>query len=287
MKRILTLLFAASSTLAVAQIQTPAASSAGTVSSVIGLTDVKIEYSRPKAKGRKIFGEGADFLVPFGKTEPWRTGANSGTKITFGDDVKVEGNAVPKGEYLIFSWPGAAEWTISLYKDLTIGGNTAGYDATKEQVRFKVKSEKLTEKVETFTIGISDIADDNTSGKVQIAWENTSVKFTVAAEYDAKVMKAIEANTKVNPSNLIAAARYYFDTKKDLNQALKWADEYLAVGKNSEQFWNVHFKAQVQKALGDKKGALATAQQSLDLAKKAPSDFGYIKLNEDLIKSLK
>jgi hypothetical protein len=285
MKKFLVIVLMAASIFAEAQIQTPAASSAATVSSVVGLTDIKIEYSRPKAKGRKIFGEGADFLTPYGAI--WRTGANNGTRITFSDDVKVEGNAVPKGTYLLFTWPSATEWTVSLYKDLELGGNTAGYDMAKEQVRFKVKSEKLAEKVETFTMAITDIADDNTGAKIQISWENTSVKFAVGVEFDAKVMKAIEANTKVNPANLMAAARYYFDAKKDLKQALAWVNEYFADGKNGDQFWNIHFKAQLQKALGDKAGAAATAQKSLELAKKAPSDFGYIKQNEDLLKSLK
>ena len=112
MKNTLTILLALMCFVATAQVQTPQSSPAGSVTTVVGLTDVKIDYSRPRAKGRKIFGEGADYLLPYGAI--WRTGANSGTKITFGDDVKVEGIAVPKGEYLIFSWPAASEWTVSL-----------------------------------------------------------------------------------------------------------------------------------------------------------------------------
>src|SRR5882757_5313986 len=139
MKNILMILLAAISVGAVAQVQLPAASSAGSVSSRVGLTDVKIDYSRPKMKGRKIFGEGADFLIPFGKI--WRTGANNGTKISFSEDVKVEGMAVPKGEYLIFTWPGAAEWSISLYKDLELGGNTDDYKTQNELIKVKVKPE--------------------------------------------------------------------------------------------------------------------------------------------------
>jgi hypothetical protein len=145
-----------------AQIQTPAASPAGSVSSTIGLTDVKIDYFRPRLKGRKIFGE-KDVMYPHGTI--WRTGANSGTKISFSDDVKVENIDVPKGEYLIFTWPGANEWTISLYKDLSLGGNTQEYDASKEAAKFKVKTKKLAEKVETFTISIDDIAADNKTGR--------------------------------------------------------------------------------------------------------------------------
>ncbi len=287
MKKILSTVFLMTALvwIAEAQIKTPQPSSAASVSSVVGLTDITIDYSRPKAKGRKIYGAGSDFLVPYG--EIWRTGANTGTKITFSDDVEVEGKKVAKGSYLIFTWPGASEWTVSLYNDLSIGGNTGGYDASKEAAKFTVKSEKTTPMVETFTMAIGDIAEDNTSAKVQIAWENTSVKFGVKVDFDAIVMKSIEANTKVNPNNLIAAAQYYYSVNKDLPQALKWTNEYLAIDKNSSQFWNIHFKAQIQKAMGDKKGAEATAKQSIELAKKADNDFGYVKRNEDLIKSLK
>ena len=190
-----------------AQVQTPAPSPAATVTTVVGLTDVKIDYSRPRAKGRKIFGEGTTFVTPYGSI--WRTGANSGTKISFSDEVMVEGTKVPAGQYLIFTWPGTAEWTVTLYKDLTLEGNTTEYDKTKEVANFKVKSEKLTEKVEMLTINITDLADDNKSAKVQLAWENTSVKFAIGVDFDAKVMKSIEASTKVSPGNYFQAAVYY------------------------------------------------------------------------------
>lgn len=267
--------------LAQAQVQVPSASPAGSVSTTVGLTDIKIEYSRPRVKGRTIFGEGTA-LVPYGSI--WRTGANSGTTISFSTDVKVEGIDVPKGQYLIFTWPGANEWTISLYKDVTLGGNTGKYDKAQEAANFKVKPEKLTEKIETLTINIGDIADDNKSAKVQIAWENTSVKFTVAVDYDAIVMKSIEQNTKVNPYNYFQAAVYYLENGKDLNKALEWVN--IAVKEANSPFWMLHQKAKIQKALGDKKGAIETATASLEAAKKAENR-DYQMMNEDLIKSLK
>ncbi len=281
MKNTLTILLATLCFVASAQVQTPAPSPTASVSTVVGLTDVKIDYSRPRSKGRKIFGEGADFLLPYGAI--WRTGANSGTKITFGDDVKVEGVAVPKGEYLIFSWPGASEWTVSLYKDVAIGGNTDGYDKAKEAANFKVKSEKLTEKVETFTINISDIADDSKSAKVQLAWENTSVKFTIGVDYDAKVMKSIEASTKISPNNYLNAAVYYLENGKDIKQALEWANKAV---ESNPAFWVLYQKARIQKAAGDKAGAMATSTASLAEAKKA-NNRDYQKMNEELQKSLK
>ncbi len=263
-----------------AQIQTPAASPAGSVSTTVGLTEIKVDYFRPRMRGRKIFGEGA--LLPFGSI--WRTGANSGTRISFGDDVTVEGIAVPKGEYLIYTWPGANEWTVSLYSDLRLGGNTDDYDKSKEVANFKVKPEKLSEKVETFTINIGDIADDNKSAKVQLAWENTSVKFSVGVDFDAKVMKSIDANTQVNPNNYYSAAVYYLDNNKDLNKALEWIT--LADKANPNRYWILHQKAKIQKALGDKKGAIESANASIKAAKEA-NNRDYLTMNEDLIKSMK
>lgn len=283
MKKIIIALFMAVNIGAYAQIETPAASPGATLSTRIGLTDVKISYSRPRIKGRKIFGTGVDFLTPFGTI--WRTGANQGTVISFGDDVEVEGKKVAKGDYLLLTIPGASEWTVILYKDVALGGNTTDYKQENDAARFTVKSEKLAEKIEMFTINVTDLTDDNTTAKIQLAWENTSVKFAVKTDFDSKVMKAIEANTKVNPNVYVSAARYYFETHRDLKKALEWID--LGIAGNPEAFWNINLKAQIQKAAGDKAGALATAQKSLELAKKAPSDFGYIKQNEDLIKSLK
>lgn len=286
-KSLLIVVLAVMCLIAEAQVQTPSASPAGSVSSTIGLTDVKIDYFRPRLKGRKIFGA-KDVMYPHGTI--WRTGANSGTKISFSDDVKVEGIAVPKGEYLIFTWPGATEWTVSLYKDLKLGGNTNAYDKTQEAANFKVKSEKLAKKVETFTISIDDIAADNKSGVVRLMWENTAVPFTISAEYDAKVMASIEANTKadpntkVNPNNYFQAAVYYLENGKDLKKALEWVN--LALESNPTAFWMLHQKAKIQKALGDKKGASETATASLNAAKEAKNK-DYQTMNEDLIKSLK
>ena len=73
-----------------AQVEVPAPSPFSKVEQKVGLTDVTVEYSRPGAKNRRVFGK----LVPFG--EMWRTGANASTKVTFSEDVQVEGQRVEK-----------------------------------------------------------------------------------------------------------------------------------------------------------------------------------------------
>jgi hypothetical protein len=282
MKKALILVLLAVSLAAQAQVQTPAASPAATVTTVVGLTDVKIEYSRPKAKGRKIFGAGAEFLVPFGQV--WRTGANAGSRVTFSDDVKFGGSDVPKGTYLLLTIPGASDWTVILYKDASIGGDMSAYKQENDQARVSVKSEKLTEKVETLTLGISDLSENGKTANLQLSWENTSVKVAIAVDFDAKVMKSIEASTKVNPNNLYNAATYYFENGKDLKQALDWAT--TASASNADAYWMSHLKAKIQKAMGDKKGATESAMASKAAAEKA-KNADYVKMNDDLIKGLK
>jgi hypothetical protein len=283
MKNILVIALLVVGLAAQAQVQTPQPSTASTVTNVVGLTEVKIEYSRPKAKGRKIFGASTvDFLTPYGKL--WRTAANTGSKVTFSDDVKFGGVDVPKGTYLLLSIPGAAEWTVILYKDVAMGGSTERYDQTKDQARVVVKSEKLTEKVETFTLEIADFAENSKSANLQIMWENTSVKVPITVDFDAKVMKSIEANTKVNPNNYFNAAVYYLENGKDLNQALAFVNK--AVEADPTAFWILYQKARIQKGLNDKAGALATSKVSLEESIKA-KNADYQKMNEELQKSLK
>src|SRR3954469_25355394 len=87
-------------------LKTPAPSPTQTLDQAFGLSNIKIEYSRPGIKGRVIFGD----LVPYGKV--WRTGANSSTKITFSDTVNVAGNMVKPGTYALYTIPGKDEWQI-------------------------------------------------------------------------------------------------------------------------------------------------------------------------------
>lgn len=282
MKRVFMFLALVMSVATQAQVLSPAPSPAATVTTVVGLTDVKVEYSRPKAKGRKIFGASAEFLTPYGKL--WRTAANNGTKVTFSDDVKFGGSDVPKGTYLLLTIPGAAEWTVILYKDVAMGGNTDAYDQTKDQARVTAKSEKLTEKVETFTIEIADLSENGKTANLQIMWENTSVKVAIAVDFDKKVMESITANTKVNPNNYYSAATYYLESGKDLKPALEWITAACAA--RPEAYWMFHTKAKIQKALGDKIGAMESATASRTAAETA-KNADYVKMNDELLKGLK
>ena len=268
--------------IAFGQINTPQPSPAGSVSSVVGLTDVKIDYFRPKVKGRKIFGEGTDYLQPYGVL--WRTGANSGSVLTLSTDAKIAGTDVKAGSYLIFTVPGKDSWDFMLYSDIKLGGNTAGYDKSKEVLRASVKPTKLTSNVENLTFNISDISDDNTTANIEMAWADVSVKVPMVVNFHDQVMKDIAAKTQVNPANYSAAANYYLGAGVNLEKALEYMNIYLTIPGNDAQFWQVHTKAKIQAALGMKKEAIETAKASMEKAKaNEGGDFGYVKRNEDLI----
>ena len=79
------------------QLKTPTLSPFSKISQQVGLTDITLEYSRPSAKGRVVFGE----LVPYNKV--WRTGANRATRITFKEVAKIGGKKIQPGEYEIIN----------------------------------------------------------------------------------------------------------------------------------------------------------------------------------------
>ncbi|MGK7392380.1 MAG: DUF2911 domain-containing protein [Candidatus Cyclobacteriaceae bacterium M2_1C_046] len=279
----LLMMFAFAPEWSIAQIRTPLPSPPATVYTQVGLTDVTVDYFRPRMKGREIFGEGDNFLVPYGKI--WRTGANSGSKITFSDNITIMGQEIKAGDYLIFTVPGQNEWQVMLYSDLTIGGNTTKYDKANEAGSFTVTPSATGEKVEALTFLIEDISEDNTKASLALMWENTKVELPFEVAFDEKIMSEIKAKTQVDPRNYLAAANYYYQSGRDLDQALEWINMYLE--NNPNQFWNVHLKAQILAKMGKDKEAIEAAQQSIKIADAAEDDFGYIKRNEQLIEQVK
>ncbi|MCP1381473.1 DUF2911 domain-containing protein [Runella sp. CRIBMP] len=275
MKKVVVLLFVLFSVGASAQgIKTPAPSPTQTLKQDFALSSIEITYSRPAAKGRKIFGD----LVPFGKI--WRTGANAATKVTFGEDVKVGGVPVKAGSYAIYSVPTANEWEIIINKGANNSGLT-GYKTEDDVARFKVESMQLPMMIENFTIILGNLTAS--SADIQILWENTAVQIPVVADIDAKIMAQINTAMTVDSRPYFQAASYYFDNGKDINKALEWANK--AVEAQPTAYWVMHLKAKVQAKAGDKAGAKATAMKSMEMAKQAKND-DYVVLNQKLIAGL-
>lgn len=254
-------------------IKMPAPSPTQTIKQEFALSEVAITYSRPGVKGRKVMGD----LVPF-NNEVWRTGANQPTKITFGEDVKIAGNNVPKGEYALYTIPAKDEWTIILSKNTALWGSM-GYQKSDDLIRFKAKSEMLPSNEETFTIMFANVKPN--SMDIELIWERTAVAFTIEADIDTRISKQIEAAmAPTDRRPYFESASYYFETGKDLKQALDWANK--AVEQGPEKYWVEHLKAKIQLKLGDKKGAIASATHSMAGARTQKNP-DYVVLNEKLI----
>jgi Protein of unknown function (DUF2911) len=254
-----------------AQIETPAPSPASTITQKVGMTEIKIEYSRPAMKGRKIFGGD---VVPFG--DLWRTGANSATKITTTDSITIMGKGLAKGTYVLMTKPGKDSWEVIFNKNPSV--SVFNYKPEDDVVKVTVKAINNPLTVESFTMGVSNIT--GTGADIEIAWENTVVRIPFTNDVDSKVMAQIKQKLDGPTGNdYFAMSQYYFDNGKDLKQALDFVNKAIDKG---ERFWILRHKSLVQAKLGDKAGAIATAKRSLELAKEAKNN-DYVRMNEKSI----
>ncbi len=264
------------------KIEFPAASPPATLKQRVGVTDIEITYSRPSAKGRKIFGS----LEPYGAV--WRTGANSPTTIAFSTPVKFGGKDVPAGKYGLFSIPGEQEWTVIVNKVDAKDWGAYNYKSENDVARVTVKPVKLAQKVETFAIDVSDIGPQ--SAHLNLAWEGVRVPVKIEVDVVGQLKPQIEAAMKGagDKKPYFPAAMFYFESNVDLKQALAWMNEGLKEQPNA--FWMIYRKGLILAKLGDKAGALEAAKASRAMAEKdqrAGIREEYLRLNDALIASLK
>lgn len=263
--------FAIMTVTATAQIRTPQPSTTAELKQGVGLTDVTIVYSRPSMKGRAIFAK--DGVVPYGAM--WRTGANSATKITFSDDVKLGGMDVKKGSYALYTKPDMSQWTVMLFNYDT--PNAGGYADKTPVATFTAKPVMLNDKVETFTIGVNDITA--AAANIDIMWDKTKVSMPLQVEVDKRVMADIE-RVMAGPSqnDYSAAASYYYD-KKDMAKAYEYIQKANA---KDPKFWMLRTESLILADMGKTAEAIKAAEMSKKLAVEAKND-DYIRMNDKSI----
>ena len=244
------------------QIRTTSASPASSFEQEVGSAKIKIAYSRPLVRGRKIFGE----LVPFDKL--WRTGASDCTVITTSEDISFGNSILKAGSYSIFSIPSVNNWTIIVNSDTTLHGET-GYDEKKDIMRFKVPSERNTSFYETFTIELNDI---NSKGEafLKILWENTMVKIPVKSKEDDTIVALIDQHIikgKTQDANLLfQAANYYYSTNRDYKQAIIWLLEAEKI--NPQNFYYPNLRQKLASENKDYTIAIEAAKRAISIADK-------------------
>lgn len=250
----------------------PRESQAASVSQTVGVTEITIKYHRPAVKGRTIYGcQTTDViqkpsavypcLVPNGQV--WRAGANDATTITFGTEVKIEGQTLPAGTYGLFMIPGETEWTIIFNKRAKQWGAFT-YNDKEDALRVTVKpqSAELLERLEyDFPVASNDAA------QISLRWEKMKVVFNVAV--DTAKQSAMKARTSFDSFSGYFAADYYYQNKVNLEEGLKWINAAIAL---DETGTNLLLKAKIL-------AEMKRFNEAIEVGNKALTDFQAKKLN--------
>ncbi|HEU5147054.1 MAG TPA: DUF2911 domain-containing protein [Chryseosolibacter sp.] len=130
---------------------------------------IKITYSQPQKKNRKIFGE----LVPFG--EVWRTGANEATELTTVKDIQLQDILLKAGTYSLFTIPEKDKWTIIINSDVGLWGSY-NYNEAKDVYRFDVPVQSADKIFEPFTISFEN---RNDVAELLMMWDDVKVSVPI------------------------------------------------------------------------------------------------------------
>ena len=223
----------------------------------IGITDITVDYHRPLANGRQIWGK----LVPY--SQVWRAGANENTTVTFTDPVAIEGQPLDKGTYGLHMIPGENQWTVIFSKMSTAWGSFS-YKQDEDALRVTVKPQPA-ELHDALTYDFDDVKPD--SAVVTLRWDKVAVPFKV----EVKVNDIVQASIRRQMRGLNQyywegwddAAGYFLASKTNLDEALKDEDQSI---QTEERFDNVMNKSRILEAMGRKDDASTFRNKALEKA---------------------
>ena len=221
----------------------------------IGITDITVNYHRPLANGRKVWGG----LVPYGQV--WRAGANENTTIKFADAVTIEGHSLPAGTYGLHMIPAeSGDWTV-IFSNMSTAWGSFSYKQDEDALRVTVKP-ATTGDYNALTYDFDQLKPD--SAVLTMSWEKVAVPIAISVD----VNKAVEASLQKQLRGLPQydwqawndAAQYFLNAKFDYDQGLKDADTSI---QNEERFENYMTKSQLLDAMGKTAEAKAALDQAL------------------------
>lgn len=245
-----------------AQLDLPRGSQMATVSQRVGITDIKIKYSRPQVKDREIWGK----LVPYGmnnlgfgtaKESPWRAGANENTIIKFTHDVMIGGQKVAAGAYgLHINVKDENSATIILSKDHGSWGSYF-YNPENDVLHVDVDTKEVPHR-EFLTFEFTDV--NPTSATASLIWEKKEIPFKIEVPVTEIVLSDVRSklngSTGFQRQNWERAAGFSLRNGGDLDEALKWTDAAIEGQFFSERNFN---NLQLKSAILNKQGKTAEA----------------------------
>lgn len=238
---------------------------------------VELAYSRPSLKGRVAFGG----LVPYDQV--WRTGANTVTKIRFGEAVQLAGQPVPAGTYALLTIPGKSDWTIILNRDTAQWG-AYEYKQSLDVLRVSAKATKLASPQESLRLSLENLRP--AAADLTLAWERAQVSVPLTANPDPLVLAQIQEAMKGEKKPYVTAAQYYYNSNQpDLTPAIGWLDEYIKATPASA-YYGYYWKAKLLQKQGKNAEAAAAARKSLDFVNTNKNEVAkeeYTRLNMQLL----
>ncbi|MEM9647274.1 MAG: DUF2911 domain-containing protein [Bacteroidota bacterium] len=256
----------------IGQITHPEASPFSIVEQDIGLSKIKVEYSRPATRGRIIFGD----LVPYGRI--WRVGANASTKISVDTDMMVLGNSLPKGTYALYAFPQAEVWEIVFHSNTSHWGDGRNnYKPEEDLFRIPIKPLTITQYQENFLISFDSITHN--TAQMNLSWAKTKVSIPFRVDTHAQMLLEIAKQIADNPTakTYYESARYLQEQGKDFRLALTYLNKALELGGDTYYFHRV--KSLVEAQLGDYGSAIASARKSLKIAANLEKD-EFVRMNQ-------
>jgi len=228
------------------------------VSRTIGLTAVAVDYHAPAVRGREIFGE----MIPFGVV--WRAGANGTTKISFSDDVTVEGQPLAAGDYGLHMIPGAERWTV-IFNTVSDSWGSYSYDSALDALRVDVSS-KTVAHGESLAYRFYDVGAEEAT--LALHWGETLVPLTVAVDVVSAVLKPVREAALANDDRPGAdfwfqAGDYGRDHGVDIAETMDWADRSIAVQRSFDNLW---LRSELLGDRGDASAAAEAREAALQLA---------------------
>lgn len=237
----------------------PAISPRAEVQQMIGITKVKVNYSRPSVRERVIWGG----LVPY--DEVWRTGANAPTTVKFPHNVSVNGNQLQAGKYNLTTIPGAnGEWAFIF----------TGPDGDEnEALRFNVQSGSADSFHEMMTFQFNDVTE--TSSHLVLIWDELEVGFLIETETHELVTemidKAIAQAADDDWSTYSQSARYMIERGERLDEAEEWVNTSIAIKEN----WRNYFtKGLLREKQGNIDEAIESIEKAIEIGREQEETFG-------------
>ena len=257
-RHIVMLLSLVSSTALFAQsrVRVPVQSEKASVSDTIGITEVEVVYHRPAVNKRVIWGG----LVPY--DQPWRTGANEPTLVTFSTPVKVEGKDLAAGTYSLYLIPTRAKWT-AVFNRFTRGWGAYSYDQSEDALRVDVTPQPLAENQERMAFTFDDLSQNSAS--LSMRWEKVRVPIKIEADVKGLTLAAIKEDLRSGlhwdePAHEQAARWAARNGEPEL--AMQWIDRALELDTRASA---LRTKAQLLEKKGDAKTAAALREKAASL----------------------